>query len=137
MIWQEMVVEVTFTLLLRWRGTNVRLVELLRAICALMAHRRYAEAFVAAGCLPLLLALPQNPHTAGAQCSSVNRRCLGNAQRTLSQYAGKVVICSRSANIGKVIAFMYTDRTFSLWLVNSPSPHAVEHCSLMSFFRVL
>ena len=57
--------EVTCTLLVRWRSDNVRLVELLRAVCALMAHRRYAEAMVAAGGVPLLLSLPQNPHTAG------------------------------------------------------------------------
>ena len=64
---QEMVVEVTIVLLSRWQADNVRLAELLRAICALLAHRRFAEAFIAAGGLSLLLALPLNPHTAGAQ----------------------------------------------------------------------
>ena len=66
---QERVVEVTITLLSRWRADNVRLTELLRATCALLAHRRCAEAFVAGGGLPLLFALPLNPHTAGARCA--------------------------------------------------------------------
>lgn len=64
-MWQERIVEVTVELLQRWGLDNMRLVELLRAVCALMAHRRYAEAMVAAGGLQLLLDLPKNAHTAG------------------------------------------------------------------------
>lgn len=64
--------EVTVELLLRWRADNVCLVELLRAVCALMAHRRYAEAMVAAGGLQLLLDLPKNAHTAGLHSPPVS-----------------------------------------------------------------
>ena len=86
---QEMVVEVTITLLSRWRADNVRLAELLRVVCALLAHRRFAEAFIAGDGLPLLLALPLNPHTAGAQLECIENalektvREVGDAQKSV------------------------------------------------------
>ncbi len=80
--------EVVVTLLSRWCSDNVRLAELLRATCALLAHRRCAEAFVAADGLPLLLALPQNPHTAG-QCRKSCR------SRNMPTACSSRVVCYR------------------------------------------
>lgn len=69
--------EVVVELLQRWSSDNVRLVELLRTVCALMAHRRFAEAMVAAGGLQLLLDLPQNSHTAGVVRALFNAPQIG------------------------------------------------------------
>ena len=79
--------EVTIVLLLRWRADNVRLADLLRAVCALLAHRRFAEAFVATGGLAGLLALPLNPHTAGAQQRASARSTPCSPLRLMAQTA--------------------------------------------------
>ncbi|KAK9811850.1 hypothetical protein WJX72_011159 [[Myrmecia] bisecta] len=48
-----------------WRTSHAGIVDALRLLCSLVAHRRFAELFVDAGGIQLLLALPQTPHTRG------------------------------------------------------------------------
>ncbi|KAK9813653.1 hypothetical protein WJX73_001935 [Symbiochloris irregularis] len=81
----ERCVDVVLALVADWRPCSPDLVEALRLLCSLLAHRRVAEQLVDKGAVQLLLSLPHSQHTRGYV--SMALFCLASVPQVLEQMA--------------------------------------------------